>query len=58
MISTLRVEVVAHHLQRVLELHEAAQRQVLGLHRHDHPVAATNALIVSSPSDGGVSIST
>ncbi len=36
MISTLRVEVLAHHRQRVLELDEAAQREVLGLHRHDH----------------------
>ena len=36
MISTLRVQVLAHHRERVLELHEAAQREVLGLHRHDH----------------------
>src|SRR6266567_8294928 len=32
----LRVQVLAHHRQRVLELNEAAQREVLGLHRHDH----------------------
>ena len=36
MIDDVRVEVLPHHLQRVLELDEAAQRQVLGLHRHDH----------------------
>ena len=36
MISTVRVQVLPHHLQRVLELDETAQRQVLGLHRHDH----------------------
>src|SRR5581483_10981695 len=33
----LRVEVLAHHLERVLELDEPAQREVLGLDRHDHP---------------------
>ena len=32
------VEVLAHHRERVLELHEAAQREVLALHRHDHAV--------------------
>ena len=31
-----RVQVLAHHRERVLELHEPAQRQVLGLHRDDH----------------------
>ena len=36
MISTLRVQVLAHHRERVLELDEPAQRQVLGLHRDDH----------------------
>ena len=30
-----RVQVLAHHRERVLELHEPAQREVLGLHRHD-----------------------
>ena len=35
---TLRIEVLAHHRERVLELHEPAQRQVLALHRHDHAV--------------------
>ena len=34
----VRVEVLADHRQRVLELHEPAQRQVLALHRHDHAV--------------------
>ena len=36
MIDDLRVQVLAHHLQRVLELDEPAQREVLGLDRHDH----------------------
>src|SRR6478735_176927 len=30
-----RVQVLAHHRERVLELHESAQREVLGLHRDD-----------------------
>ena len=33
-----RVEVLAHHRERVLELDEPAQREVLALHRHDHAV--------------------
>src|SRR5581483_11432821 len=32
------VQVLAHHRERVLELHEPAQREVLGLHRDDHTV--------------------
>ena len=34
----LRVQVLADHRQRVLELHETAQREVLALHGHDHAV--------------------
>src|SRR3954468_12921565 len=30
------VQVLAHHLERVLQLDEPAQREVLGLHRDDH----------------------
>ena len=37
MICDVRVQVLAHHLQRVLELDEPAQRQVLGLDGHDDP---------------------
>ena len=32
----LRIEVLPDHRQRVLELDEPAQREVLALHRHDH----------------------
>ncbi len=31
-----RVQVLPHHRERVLELHEAAQSEVLALHGHDH----------------------
>src|SRR3954454_19698526 len=34
----LRVQVLADHRERVLELHEAAQREVLALHRDDDAV--------------------
>src|SRR5579859_5731721 len=34
----LRIQVLADHAQRVLELHQAAQRQVLALDRHDDAV--------------------
>src|SRR5688500_3813232 len=30
------VQVLPHHRERVLELHEPAQREVFALHRHDH----------------------
>src|SRR4051794_14410553 len=33
----LRVQVLAHHRERVLELHETAQGEVLGLHGNDDP---------------------
>ena len=57
-IPTLRIQVLADHRKRVLELHEPAQREVLALDRNDHAVEATSALMVSRPSDGGVSIRT
>src|SRR6266545_5954535 len=34
----VRIEVLADHRQRVLELHESAERQVLALHREDDPL--------------------
>ena len=34
--SDVRIQVLPHDLQRVLQLRETAQREVFGLHRHDH----------------------
>ena len=56
MIATFGLRFSRIMRQRVLELDEPAQREVLALHGHDHVSAATSALIVSRPSDGGVSM--
>ena len=50
-----RVQLALHERQRLEQSGEPLQREVLGLHRHDHAVGGDERATVSGPSDGGQS---
>ena len=52
MISHLRVQVLAHHRERVLELDEPAEREVLGLDGDDHAVGGSERVDRQQPERG------